>query len=69
MKTGLADIVLFQELRWKDVADMRKAFWPYMGVLRGLSMNPGSATRGVVAGRGGKVTHVNFDGGPEASVG
>jgi exonuclease III len=49
VKTGLADIVLFQELHWKDVADMRKAFWPYRGVLRGLSMNPGSATRGVVA--------------------
>ena len=33
VKTGLADIVLFQELHWKDLADMHKAFWPYRGVL------------------------------------
>jgi exonuclease III len=49
VKTGLADMILLQELHWKDMTHVRAAFWPYRGVLKGLSMNPGSTTRGVVA--------------------
>ena len=48
-KGAKADILLFQETRFGDITDLRKAFWPYRGELRGLSLNSGIKTRGVVA--------------------
>ena len=32
------DILLFQEIRFNNMTDVRRAFWPYTGVLRGLSI-------------------------------
>ena len=44
-----ADILLFQELHFVSITDVRKAFWPYRGELKGLSLNPLGKTRGVIA--------------------
>ena len=49
VKNKKVDIILFQEVRFSNMADVRRAFWPYTGVLRGLSMNPNGKSRGVVA--------------------
>ena len=49
VRTGKADIILFQELHFGSLTHLRKAFWPYRGELKGLSMNPNANTRGVVA--------------------
>ena len=40
VKNKKVDIILFQEVRFSNLADVRRAFWQYRGVLRGLSMNP-----------------------------
>ena len=40
VKNKKVDIILFQEVRFSNLADVRRAFWKYRGVLRGLSMNP-----------------------------
>ncbi len=49
VKNKKVDIILFQEVRFGDMSDVRRAFWPYTGVLRGLSINPSGRSRGVVA--------------------
>ena len=49
VKPGKVDIIMFQELHFGSLTHLRKAFWPYRGELKGLSMNPNANTRGVVA--------------------
>ena len=49
VKNKKVDIILFQEVRFNNLEDVRRAFWQYRGVLRGLSMNPEGRSRGVVA--------------------
>jgi len=49
VRNGKADIIFFQEAHFGSITDVRKAFWPYRGELKGLSMNPNGKTRGVIA--------------------
>jgi hypothetical protein len=49
VKEGKADIYLFQEPHFGSITDVRRAFWPYRGELKGLSINPNGNTRGVIA--------------------
>ena len=49
-KSAKADLLLFQETRFATILDLRKAFWPYRGELKGLSMYTGGGkSRGVIA--------------------
>ena len=49
VRNGKADLLLFQEPHFGSLTDVRKAFWPYRGELKGLSMNPQGNSRGVIA--------------------
>ena len=38
VKNKKVDIILFQEVRFSNMADVRRAFWPYTGVYLEVSV-------------------------------